>query len=627
MLVTRDSFASVLSRLWDAEVLALDTETTGLRPYHGSELFSLGVYGGAEAYYFNWNEYSDVVAGDPRVLGAEHLFELGQCLGMKKRKLYYHNAKFDMAMLAQHNIHPAGEIHDTMIVARILDSTLFPNQFSLDYLAGAIGHKKDDAVKTWLLKNKGYTERTATGKKGKKKDLHYALVPLDLIQPYCEQDTRITWELAESQEKRLLELDAQMKRDGMPATVMQVFENEKQLTRTVYDMERTGVRIDRAFCEKAAKAADFAREKAEGDFELLTNLPFKDSTLTYQKAFAGDRERWVFGKPTATGKVNPSFDSDVLETFESPAAAAVLAWRKAKSDANYYHGFLDAADASDAIHTNFNQHATATGRFSSSEPNLQNLTKTEDEALAEQFVVRRAIVPRPGMVFHMLDFRQMEYRLMLDYAARYAGGDKEGVLALIAKVLEGLDVHQATADVARCSRKDAKTVNFATLYGSGVANLASRLACTEHRARDLRDSIFRACPETLVFIRRATGAAEKRGYVCNWFGRRCQFPDARYSYRAPNHLIQGGCADVVKVAMNRIHQRLENWPGVKTRMVLQVHDEIVLEGPPEEAAEVVPVVQEIMETVYPHKFVPLLCDVEHSFKSLADKAEGIARWR
>jgi DNA polymerase-1 len=360
--------------------------------------------------------------------------------------------------------------------------------------------------------------------------------------------------------------------------------------------------------------------QAKETFAKITGEPFKDSTLVYQRVFQADKDRWVYGAETPTGKKNPSFDSDVLATFQNPAAKCVLDWRKAKSDANYYHGFLYEADRAGVIHASFNQHIAATGRFSSSNPNLQNLTKDEDVGLSSEFVVRRAIIPRPGNVFHMLDYDQMEYRLMLDYAARFAN-DADGVLALIAKVLAGLDVHQATADVAQIDRRSAKTVNFATLYGSGIKNLSGRLGVTEQRARDIRDSIFRAAPEIRQFIRRVSDTAEKRGYIVNWFGRKCSFPDATYSYRAPNYIIQGGCADIVKVAMNKIHAYLQPY---QTKLVLMIHDELVLEGPPAEGPLVIPEVKRIMENVYPHRFLPLTCDVEHSYRSLADKVKGVA---
>ncbi len=618
MIVTRDNFTDVvLNQLYEADWLALDTETTGLRPYHGDVPFSIILHDGEQAYYLNFNDYPDFDQSQRLEWSPAVRYDLRHFFS-RPRRWYLHNAKFDMAMLATQCLQLHGTIHDTMIVARVLDSTLWQGDFSLDACAKRIGYEKSDVVKSYLLANHLYTVEKVDGKKTQKKNLHFALAPWDLIVPYGERDGEITYRLGEHQRKVLGEIAAQGPR-GMP-TVEQVYFNECELVRTVYEMERRGVLIDRDFCKRAIEAADTAQAAAVLTFEKETGEVFKDSSLTFQKAFASLKDSWVWGDVTPTGKRNPSFDSDVLQAFDHPAARAVVSWRKAKSDANYYFGFLHEADDAGVIHTSFNQHIAATGRFSSSSPNLQNLTKNEDDELAQEFVVRRAIIPRPGMCFHMLDYEQAEYRLMLDYAARFAV-DKDGVLSLIAKVLGGLDVHQATADVAHISRRAAKTVNFATLYGSGIANLATRLAVSETEARAIRDSIFRAAPEINVFIRRVTDTAEKRGFVVNWFGRRCAFPDAQYAYRAPNYLIQGGCADVVKLAMNKIHAYL--W-GKKTSLVLMIHDELVLEGPPEEAAEVVPAVKEIMESVYVAKFLGQVCDVEHSFKSLADKQKGIA---
>lgn len=617
MIVTREDFPQVLNQLQDADWVALDCETTGLRPYHGDRLFSLGLYSGGNAYYMSWNQYEDVTEGHPYLLGKMHLERLREFFAVPR--IYMgHNLKFDLAMLAQEGIKVAGTWHDSMVVARVLDSTLWQGDFSLDACGKRLGYEKLDTVKNYLLANKLFTVEKVDGKKTQKKNLHYALAPLDLIAPYCEKDTEITYRLGERQLRDLQEVSAAMPA-GMP-NIRQVYANECELLQTVFAMEQLGVLIDRDYCKRAIVHAEEMQERALEVFQDKVGEPFKDSNVVYQRAFADEKDRWVWGDVTPTGKRNPSFDSDVLETFQSPAAAAVVAWRKAKSDANYFHGFLYEADGDGVIHASFNQHVAATGRFSSSNPNLQNLTKDEDAALAQEFVVRRAIVPRPGMVFHMLDFDQMEYRLMLDYAARFAV-DNDGVLTLIQKVLGGLDVHQATADVAGVSRRDAKTVNFATLYGSGIASLAARLARSEVETRAIRDSIFRAAPEISTFIRRVSGTAEKRGFIVNWFGRRCSFPDASFAYRAPNYLIQGGSADVVKLAMNRIHRYLQPF---KTRMVLTIHDEVVFEGPPKEAAIVIPEVQRIMETAYPAKHVPLACSVDHSYKSLADKKEGIA---
>ncbi len=621
MIVTRNNFESVLTSLADRLMLSLDTETTGLRPYHGDEFFSIILHDGTTAYYFNFNDYPDVTEEYSLEL-PEYRDRLGRFFASNPERIWLiHNAKFDLAILRRAGWEVVGTVHDTMAVARVLDSTLFPNQFSLDECAKRIGYAKSDIVKTWLLKTKSYTEETTPGKKTKKKNLHFSLAPWDLIVPYGEQDGEITFRLGEYQRRALCEVHDAMQAARAPATVLNVFRNELELTRTVFEMESLGVLVDRDLCRAAVKHCEALEVEAKEIFAKIAGEPFKDSTPVYQRVFASDKDRWVYGAETATGKKNPSFDSDVLATFQNPAAKCVLDWRKAKSDANYYHGFLYEADRHGVIHASFNQHIAATGRFSSSNPNLQNLTKDEDVNLSSEFIVRRAIIPRLGNVFHMLDYDQMEYRLMLDYAARFTS-DEDGVMALIAKVLGGLDVHQATADVAQIDRRSAKTVNFATLYGSGIKNLSGRLGVTEQRARDIRDSIFRAAPEIRQFIRRVIDTAEKRGYIVNWFGRKCSFPDAAYSYRAPNYIIQGGCADVVKVAMNLIHAAcLAN--GWKTRLVLMVHDELVLEGPPDEGPTVIPEVKRIMESVYPHRFLPLTCGVDHSFKSLADKTEGI----
>jgi DNA polymerase-1 len=616
LIVTRSTFPDFFRVLVDTRSLALDTETTGLRPYHGDELFSIIMHDGSQAYYLNFNDYPDL-DDDFKLRDDVELVELRRAL-IEPRFYFLHNAKFDMAMLARHGIRLAGTIHDTMVTARVLDSTLWVGDFSLDACAKRLGHEKLDTVKTYLLANGLYDEERVEGKKTKTKKLHFSLAPWDLIVPYGERDAEITYELGARQRQDLQELEDATSR-ALPS-IRQVYENECRLVQTVFRMEERVVLIDRDFCRRAITKCQDTLQSSEAAFAKLTGETFKDSNLTFQKAFVTDEPRWVYGAPSPVkGKRTPSFDSDVLETFENPAAKLVLAWRKAKSDVNYYLGFLHAADKDGVIHANFNQHVAATGRFSSSEPNLQNLTKTEDDDPSE-FLVRRAIVPRPGMVFHMLDYDQVEYRLMLDYAAKFAV-DKEGVLELIRKVLGGLDVHQATADVAGVTRRDAKTTNFATLYGSGVANLSGRLGVSESRAREIRDSIFRAAPEIRTFIRRVTDAAEKRGYVVNWFGRRCAFPDANFAYRAPNYIIQGGCADVVKLAMNRIDDYLAKF---QTKLVLMIHDELVFEGPPEEAATVIPAVKKIMETCYPAKLIPLTCGVDHSFKSLADKIEGVA---
>lgn len=611
MIVDRYNFAAVLDELWEKSLLALDTETTGLRPYHGDTFFSVIINDGTQSFYFNFQGYSEIDPAENLALRPNTIEQLARFCGAREDRLWYlHNAKFDLAVLAGRSIFLRGTVHDSMAVARLLDSTLFPNQFSLDQCASRIGLKKDDLPKKWLL-SQGF----------KKDTLDYTKVPWDIIVPYGEMDAEVTFKLGEHQAAALADLRASVQElgggYGDPAAVVA---NERELTRTILAMEARGVCVDRDYCDLATAACAARLGHLSAEFEQLTGKPYSASPLLFKEVFQADLQQWVYGAVTATGQKNPSFASEVLETFSSPAAKAVLGMRRAKSDIDFYRGFYGAGDEDGVIHASFNQHGAATGRFSSSNPNLQNLTESDAEELKAEYVVRRAIVPRPGMVFHMLDYDQMEYRLMLDYAGR-AAVETTGVLALIDQVLGGLDVHQATANLAQISRKQAKTTNFAILFGMGTLGLAGSLGVSEARAREIKASIFRAAPEIEIFVNRVIDTAEKRGFIVNWFGRRCLFPDANTAYRAANHVIQGGAADVVKIAMNRVAAALNSY---RTQLVMMIHDELVLEGPPEEASRVVPLVKDIMEKVYPHRFLPLTCSVEHSFLSLADKTKGIS---
>jgi DNA polymerase-1 len=260
------------------------------------------------------------------------------------------------------------------------------------------------------------------------------------------------------------------------------------------------------------------------------------------------------------------------------------------------------------------QAGTDTGRFSYSDPNLQNVPKEESGT----WRVRRAFRPTaPEWCLVMIDYAQMEYRLMLDYA---------GQMDVIRKILEeGLDVHQATSTSMDVDRTSAKTLNFMLLYGGGTAKLAAALGISIEKAGQLKHRYFKRLEKIRAFSRNIINKAEGRHFVFNWAGRVCHFPEVqtkkgpdRLAFRAPNHVIQGGCADVVKRAMVRCHEFLRAY---SSRMLLQVHDEIVFEVHRSEL-DIVPELRKIMETAYPHRHLPLTCDVEHSWTSWGDKVKG-----
>lgn len=599
MIVTRETFDDAISEMSENEWLALDTETTGLKPYHGDRLFSIIVSNKIKAWYFNFNDYPDL--DESYKLDAANLKDLGVFLSCPSRKFFLHNAKFDMHILRQSNITLGGFIHCTMITARLLNNERMG--FSLNACLKDIGLEKDDRVEE-LIKEDPELSNTAPAKyrkNAKDKFKYYNLVPFELIVPYGEQDVLTTYALGVWQRKELENLHTNKLPDH--ASIMDAYNIEASLLHVVVDMEAVGAKIDRDFCLRAAAYEEKRQLAAEALFKEKTGKDFLSSGKVLTEVFAGKEEM------VTTEKGNNSFTSDVLQGFGSEEAKLILEIRDAYSRQNFYLGFLDAADKDDVIHASFNQTGTKTGRFSSSNPNLQNLTKEEGEDLSQEFVVRRAFVPREGYFLAMFDYDQVEYRMMLDYA---------GALGLIKKVQGGLDVHQATADVAGISRHDAKTTNFTVLYGGGISLLASRLKKSEQDATVIRAKIFEAAPEIRQYMNLITKAAEQRTYIVNWAGFRANFPDPKFCYRAPNSHIQGGCAYVVKAAMIKVWDYLRD---KRSKLIMTIHDEIVVEVHKTEVY-ILPVIQEILESIFPYQHLKLTAGIDHSFKSLADKVAG-----
>lgn len=636
MLVGKSTFLSTVDQLAVfRRPIAFDTETTGLRPYQGDRLFSVILSDGLESYYFNFQPYPGV--SNEFVLPRPWLKKL-QPVFSEAPVLFAHNAKFDMAFLAKELLQFKAPIHCTQAIGRVERNDRF--SYELAYLAKEIGFEKSDGVSEYIAKNKLYTLQTNT--KGiAYKVPHFDQVPLHIIQPYGEQDAKITWELGQSQIAKITGLHGSTP-SGKNGP-LQILANERRLTETCFRMEQRGIRVNLEYCQRAAHFEESIAQEAAQDFKRLTGLEFIDSGKQLAKAFDLVGERYP-----KTVKGNPSFTDEVLEGFISPIAQLVRDYRGASKRCNtYYLNFLKFADSQGVIHANIRQGGTETGRFSYSDPNLQNLSKEDD--LTQEFVIRRAFIPREGFCFVMIDYEQMEYRLMLDYAKQ---------MDVIAEVLVGMDIHEATAIQMGVERRYAKTLNFLLLYGGGVAKLCVALfkptleldilkdlvrvhfwktaakggAWKEvppgivqenlvelTKAKDLMDLYFERLGDVKKFSSGVAKVAKERGYIRNWAGRICQFKHSQFAYAAPNHLIQGGCADVVKLAMNEIDEYLLN---KQTRMVAQVHDELIFEVPQSEF-EIVPHLRDIMAKVYPARHLPLRCSVDHSWVSWADKVKGL----
>lgn len=604
-VVTRADFEAVLTHLATHSFLDLDTETTGLRPHHGDKLFSIVIGTDLEQYYFNFNPGTL----EETILGNCHTARMQEVLfANPSLEWTLFNAKFDMHMLAQSHCTLMGPIHDCRAVNRVVYNDY--KKKDLNASVAPLGFTKDDRVEKYIDAHKLFTLAEVPTRQQARKDKHYDRVPFNLIVPYACQDVRVLRHLREHQ---LKVLESQRKPSGLdPWNVM---ENEKRLTKVAFNMERVGFKIDREYCERAIAFEQDRRIKKEEEFKRETFRDLMDSTNLFQEVFASEQAHW-----RKTKKGNPSFDGDALPLLKNPLAQVVLDWRGAQANEKFYRNFLYFADRDDIVHPQLNPDGADTGRWSSSDPNSQNLKKPEKGKELE-FEVRRAVVPRPGFVFIMPDYDQIEYRLFLDYGAWIAGGETE----LVRKVKAGLDVHAATVQVTEpyraITRDQAKTVNFLTVYGGGDDALAAALKVKKREAQEIQCAIFSASPELLRLMHAIEQTARVRGHVSNWAGRRYYFPNKYRVYTAPNKVMQGGAADVLKFAMVDIDEYLREG-GLKSRMILCVHDELPMEIHESEVLTVPKRVKELMEEAYPYQYLPLTVGMDWSDKSLADKKEG-----
>ena len=615
------------------DTLAVDTETTGLRAYQGDNLFAIIIGDAKEQFYFNFNPLTNSALSEKALVGLRNMFR------NPYQKWAFHNAKFDLHFLSKLGIEVEGTIYDNIFLERIVNNTHL--QYGMEHMAKRWGHAKSSAVDDYISANK-LVEKTTCPRTGEVITRKmYERVPMDIMVEYACNDVAVTYNLFQAIMREIHRWD--------DPSIFDVINNEIKLIRTVYKMEKAGVQVDLEYCQEAREWYEDELRTAEQDFFTLTGKQFKKSGKVFEEIFQSERDKWTF-----TDKGNPEFNSQTLPKFENPASEIIQRWARAKKQHEYFTNFLYYADERGVIHPNLKPDATKTNRFSCSDPNLQNLTKPdkyEKSGVNDAYTVRAALVPRKGFKLLCADYSQIEYRVMLDIAAAFP---------LISRIKGGLDVHEATAQLSGCTRTQAKTVNFLSLYGGGVSKLALGLfkpKCSEeqlkslwrhmndwpmkpheaaifagipndwkehdkpllNKAKEIQDSIFKAAPEIKDFISQAVKVAERRGYVKDFLGRRYKLPSRSLSYKIPNHLIQGSCATVMKRAMNVVQEFLET-NDLKSRMILTIHDEIDFEIADGEDY-VIPNILRIMREIYPHRHLEMDVEAEISQKNLADKEE------
>ena len=562
------------------QILCLDTETTSINPIDAELVgLSFSVEEG-KAFY---------VAIPTERKKAERIVNIFKPLYESTKILKIgQNIKYDMEVLMNYGVRLAAPMFDTMLAHYVLQ----PEQ----------KHNMDILAET-LLNYQTIHIDELIGPKGKSQKNMRDLSPADICD-YAAEDADITLRLYNVLKPRLKEAD-----------VEDLFYNiEMPLVPVLAEMEMNGVLLDtNALAETSKVFTDRMTQIEKNIYELAGHQFNIASPKQVGEVLFGEMKIVDKPKKTKTGQYVTS--EEVLQQLRSkaPIVDHILEHRGLKKLLGTYVDALPKLinPHTGHIHTSFNQAVTATGRLSSSDPNLQNIPVRGEDGKE----IRKCFIPEPGCLFFSADYSQIELRVMA-----HLSGDKN----MIEAFREGYDIHAATAariykedinDVTRDQRTKAKRANFGIIYGITVFGLAERLEISRDEAKQLIDGYFETFPQVHDYMEKAKQLAREHGYAETFFHRRRYLPDItshnatvrNFAERnAINAPIQGSAADIIKIAMIRIYERFRR-EGIKSKMILQVHDELNFSVLPEEKEQVEKIVLEEMQNAYTLQ-VPLVAD-------------------
>lgn len=562
------------------EFVSLDTETTSTNPID-AELVGLSfAVKENEAWYVaipaNRDEALKIVNIFKPLYENEKIEKIGQ------------NIKYDLEVLRNYGVVLAGKMFDTMIAHYLINPELHHN---MDYMAEVLLHYQTIHIDELI------------GPKGKGQKSMRDLAPIDIYE-YAAEDADVTLKLRNILIDKLKEAEVENL----------FYDIEMPLMPVLAEMEIGGVRIDTDSLKETSKVLTNRMIEIEKRIYELAGEEFNIASpkqvgdILFSKLKITDKP-----KKTKTGQFVTS--EEVLQQLKgkSEIVADILEHRGLKKLLGTYVDNLPTLinPRTGHIHTSFNQTITATGRLSSSDPNLQNIPVRGEDGKE----IRKAFIPEDGCLFFSADYSQIELRVMA-----HLSGDKN----MIEAFREGYDIHAATAakiykedikEVSRDQRTKAKRANFGIIYGITVFGLAERLDITRDEAKQLIDGYFETFPQVKDYMETAKEQARKQGYVETLFHRRRYLPDI-YSHNATvrgfaernaiNAPIQGTAADIIKVAMVRIFNRFKT-EHIRSKMILQVHDELNFSVLPEEKEKVEKIVLEEMQGAYRMQ-VPLIAD-------------------
>lgn len=580
LLDTEEKIDVFLQNILTKKIFSLDTETTGTDP------ISAQLVGMSFSYAENQAVYVPVPADRDQALKIVNKFK--SLLENEETLKVGQNIKYDMLVLGNYGITVSGPMFDTMIAHYVLQPEL---RHGMDYLAEI--YLKYDTIKIEEL----------IGPKGKGQKNMRDLSPTQVYKYACE-DADVTLKLKNILEKELVE-------NGVEQLFYTI---EMPLVPVLAYMERNGVRIDTEALKETSRHFTARMHQIEEEVHQLAGMEFNIASPKQVGEVLFDRLKIVEkAKKTKTGQYVTS--EEVLESLKGKheIVGKILEHRGLKKLLGTY---IDALPQlinphTGKIHTSFNQTVTATGRLSSSNPNLQNIPVRNEDGKE----IRKAFIPDDGCEFFSADYSQIELRIMA-----HLSGDPH----MIEAFQKGQDIHAATAakiykekleDVTREQRSKAKTANFGIIYGISVFGLAERLNVDRKEAKELIDGYFENYPKVKEYMDHSIQIARDKGYIETIFKRKRYLPDINsrnavvrgYAERnAINAPIQGSAADIIKVAMINIYRRFKE-ENIKSKMILQVHDELNFSVLPEEKEKVQQIVISEMESAYKMK-APLLAD-------------------
>ena len=580
LIDTEGKRRELIQKLLTTEILSIDTETTGTEPME-AELVGMSFSDAENKGYY-------VPVPPNREEALKIINELRPLYENEKSLKVGQNIKYDMIVLQNYGVQVRGALFDTMLAHYVLQPELRHN---MDYLAEIYLHYQTIHIDE-LIGAKGKNQKNM-------RDL-----PAEDVYRYACEDADITLKLKNVLEKELKEQGAEHL----------FYEIEMPLVPVLVNIETNGTRLDTEALKQSSEHFTVRLQEIEKNIYELAGETFNIGSVKQVGEVLFDKLKIVEkAKKTKTGQYVTS--EEVLESLRGKHAVIgkILEYRGLKKLLSTYIDALPQLinSRTGRIHTSFNQAVTSTGRLSSSNPNLQNIPIRDEDGKE----IRKAFIPDDGCEFFSADYSQIELRIMA-----HLSEDKN----MIDAFLSGHDIHAATAakiykidieEVTSDMRRKAKTANFGIIYGISVFGLAERLNVSRQEAKELIDGYFETYPQVKEYMDKSIQVARENGYVETIFHRKRFLPDINsrnavvrgYAERnAINAPIQGSAADIIKVAMAHIYQRITS-NKLKAKMILQVHDELNFSVPASEKELVQQIVIEEMEHAY-RMHVPLKAD-------------------